>query len=225
MPFLKIFDTSEGAREVEIGQSDIILGRDKTVADVCLKDNSVSRRHAKLYYNGENYYVQDLLSTCGTLLNNKLVDMAVLKDGDNLQLGSTVIEFSLTDFFFLPDNQSNKNTIDFLMSSFRALPSGMKLRYRIIKINPDDIFSSGDTIVIGRGGLLVRECLPAAATEGILELDLIWPDKNSKSLLGEIVAVVERYKVTCIKLHSFPELKFAAIMDKAVRGSWQDITI
>ena len=223
MPFLKIFDTAEGAREVEIGLSEVILGRDKNVANICLKDKSVSRKHAKIFHSGQNYCLQDLNSTCGSLLNNIKIELSVLQSGDNIQLGSTVIEFTEHDSFSLPDEQTNESTIDFLLSSFRMLPSGMTLKYRFVKISPDSIFSSGDTIVVGRGGLLVSECLPVNKGDGILELELVWPDGNKKLLLGEIMAVVDDYQVTCIKLHTFPELKFSALMDKAERGSWIEL--
>ena len=225
MPILKIFDISNGAREVAISGSKIVLGRSKNAADISLIDNTVSRKHAIISYNGQNYTLKDLGSTFGTLLNNKKITEAFLQYGDNIQLGSTVIEFTEGNATNSEEDYFEEGTLDFLSKNFKTLPSGMKLKCRILRVSPQDIFSTGDTIVLGSGGLMISQWLPCSDQDNILELNLIWPDGNSKLLLGEIIAVINKPCITCIKLHVLPELKFAAIMNKVERGVWIDIQI
>lgn len=224
MPLLRIFDISNGAREIDITSSEVILGRSKATADVCLIDNTVSRKHAKISCVGGKYLLNDLGSTFGTLLNNQKIKQAYLQFGDNIQLGSTVIEF-VDGTSLSGDDYFEEGTIDFLTKNFKSLPSGMKLKYRILKISPDDIFSTGDTIILGNGGLMLSQWLPVSSSDNILELKFIWPDGNCKDLLGEVIAVINDPCLTCIKLHALPELKYAAVMDKVERGVWIDLLV
>jgi hypothetical protein len=58
----------------------------------------VSRQHACIFQRGDAVEVQDLASTNGTLLNGERLApyvSALLKDGDQLQLGKLLIEVSM----------------------------------------------------------------------------------------------------------------------------------
>jgi pSer/pThr/pTyr-binding forkhead associated (FHA) protein len=64
--------------------------------DIILPDQYISRRHAQISYEGGTYFLEDLGSTNGTLLNNndiKGTGKQALKDGDNIQLGTTLFKF------------------------------------------------------------------------------------------------------------------------------------
>lgn len=62
-----------------------------------LKDQSISRRHAELTPDGQAWFLRDLASTNGTLLNSKLVTERVqLERGDRITCGSTVFLFDAT---------------------------------------------------------------------------------------------------------------------------------
>jgi diguanylate cyclase (GGDEF)-like protein len=75
-----------------------VIGRSST-ATIRIEDDGVSRRHARVVVQGGEVFVEDLGSANGTLLNgNRIVAKEVLKDGDKLALGSTVIlKFTYTD--------------------------------------------------------------------------------------------------------------------------------
>lgn len=69
------------------------IGRSKA-ADVQITDRYASSIHARLFERGGRYYVEDMNSTNGTLLNGAtLKGEAELIDGDAVQIGDT--EFRL----------------------------------------------------------------------------------------------------------------------------------
>jgi pSer/pThr/pTyr-binding forkhead associated (FHA) protein len=64
--------------------------------DVVIKDPASSRSHARVYEQAGQYYVEDLKSANGTQLNRgTLKGPKVLKSGDQIGIGDTVIEFSV----------------------------------------------------------------------------------------------------------------------------------
>src|SRR5680860_676871 len=71
-----------------------LLGR-LSDCDVTLDDPSVSRRHARIRREGEDYVIEDLRSTNGVRVNGAERDYARLSDGDELELGSVRLSFSL----------------------------------------------------------------------------------------------------------------------------------
>jgi Protein of unknown function (DUF3662)/FHA domain len=76
----------------EITSSRVVLGRSRA-CDVHVPDVNVSRRHAEVRQEGTTYWVVDLDSTNGTVLNGKAVERERLRDGDTITLGSTEIVF------------------------------------------------------------------------------------------------------------------------------------
>jgi diguanylate cyclase (GGDEF)-like protein len=77
---------------------EIIIGRDDN-ADVCLKDDGVSRQHAVLRQREDRQFVlTDLDSRNGTFCNNQPITSELLQEGDRLHLGmSTVVKFGYRD--------------------------------------------------------------------------------------------------------------------------------
>lgn len=223
MALLRVFDVIDGARDYVIGKDPIIIGRERSKVDICLHDIAVSRRHVKIYWLDSLCYVEDLGSSCGTLLNNIPVHVSKISNRDNIQLGTTVIEYR-DDVVEDDIDEQTTDTVDGLMSNFRSLPTKMKLSYRVLKVLADDIFSSGDTIVIGRGGLLLEAYINPVDLRNVFELKIEWPDGNSKMFLGEIVATVKRGSFVCMKLHNVPELKLNTMFDKVARSSWVNVT-
>jgi hypothetical protein len=66
------------------------IGRSKD-ADVRIEDRYASSIHARLFERGGRYFVEDMSSTNGTLLNGAtLKGEAELIDGDTVQIGDTV---------------------------------------------------------------------------------------------------------------------------------------
>ncbi len=77
-------------RRQAIGEQ-FVLGRGHSV-DFQLDDAQVSRRHARIVRRGDDFYVEDLHSRNGTLLNGRRIDGAKkLVFGDRIQLGARVV--------------------------------------------------------------------------------------------------------------------------------------
>jgi pSer/pThr/pTyr-binding forkhead associated (FHA) protein len=77
-------------------QPEITLGRDPG-CDIPLPDDTVSTRHAQLTYHHGQWWLEDLASTNGTLLNKIPVSMpTVITSGDEIRCGSTrlILAFS-----------------------------------------------------------------------------------------------------------------------------------
>lgn len=56
-------------------------------SDIFLDDITVSRRHAEIRKEKEGYVIEDKGSLNGTYLNRERIDLAPLKDGDEIQIG------------------------------------------------------------------------------------------------------------------------------------------
>lgn len=77
-----------------ITKPEVVLGRSRE-ADLRLADANVSRKHAEIRRVGSAYWVADLGSTNGTLVNGKRVTRQQLEDGDRITLGATEVVFEL----------------------------------------------------------------------------------------------------------------------------------
>jgi pSer/pThr/pTyr-binding forkhead associated (FHA) protein len=72
---------------------EISIGRAAGCAVALPDDTFVSQVHARVFRRGDEYWVEDLGSTNGTLVNGrKLTGPAPLRKGDRLQVGRTVLE-------------------------------------------------------------------------------------------------------------------------------------
>jgi pSer/pThr/pTyr-binding forkhead associated (FHA) protein len=78
--------------EMLLEASRISIGREQG-CDIILRDPSVSRQHARLLRVLDHYYLEDLDSTNGTQLNQKSISKHILKDGDQLKIGSFDMRF------------------------------------------------------------------------------------------------------------------------------------
>ena len=70
-----------------------LIGRERTPHGIVLHDPNVSRHHAELSYDGRAWYITDLNSTNGTMVNDTNIDSVELHDGDLLTLGLVNLEF------------------------------------------------------------------------------------------------------------------------------------
>ena len=70
----------------------LVLGR-VAECDLVIDDGKASRRHARIHVEAGVVEVEDLGSSNGTLLNGKPVTRRVLRSGDEIQIGKTVITF------------------------------------------------------------------------------------------------------------------------------------
>ncbi len=78
-------------------QGAVSVGRHER-SDVRLADKSVSRKHAEIYFDGSSYFLRDLGSRYGTMVNRHRIslDAAPLFDGAQIRLGPrSTLEFNL----------------------------------------------------------------------------------------------------------------------------------
>ena len=69
----------------------LVVGRDSASA-IAINDAEVSRKHARLNFQGGKYVIEDLGSTNGTFVNGqRLVSPVVLKAGDVISLGEQIV--------------------------------------------------------------------------------------------------------------------------------------
>jgi hypothetical protein len=62
-------------------------------SDIFLDDITVSRRHAELVRDADQYLVRDVGSLNGTYLNRERIDEATLANGDEVQIGKFKLVF------------------------------------------------------------------------------------------------------------------------------------
>ena len=84
------------ARGVEsqhhFSQTEIMIGRD-TNCDISMMDEALSAHHARLTHHHGQWWLEDLNSTNGTLLNReKLVMPAVVITGDEFKCGNSTFD-------------------------------------------------------------------------------------------------------------------------------------
>ena len=72
--------------ELPIDREWLVIGRGRQ-AEMVLAEPTISRAHAALGFDGECFFVQDLKSTNGTLVNGERQERAALRDEDEIQIG------------------------------------------------------------------------------------------------------------------------------------------
>ncbi len=81
---------------------EVVLGRDATCS-VCIPEQAVSRQHARIYEHGGAFFVKDLGSRNGTLVNGTYVDERALAPGDEVRVGDAIFKFVAEDAnFYVP---------------------------------------------------------------------------------------------------------------------------
>jgi len=73
-------------------RNEIVLGRGAD-CDIQVDRDSVSRRHARVFRDGEAWMVEDLGSTNGSYVNDVPVQRSVLRDADFLKIGAAIFKF------------------------------------------------------------------------------------------------------------------------------------
>jgi pSer/pThr/pTyr-binding forkhead associated (FHA) protein len=69
------------------------LGRAPGCTITLTHDTAISQVHVRLFRQGKGFFLEDLKSTNGTLLNgNKVVSLTRIKKGDRIQIGRSVFE-------------------------------------------------------------------------------------------------------------------------------------
>jgi pSer/pThr/pTyr-binding forkhead associated (FHA) protein len=87
-------------------QAEVTIGRDPA-CECPVEDHAISARHARLAYHHNQWWLEDLDSTNGTLINQeKLAIPTVVVSGDEFSCGKTLFTITLTgDTLRLPERK------------------------------------------------------------------------------------------------------------------------
>jgi tetratricopeptide (TPR) repeat protein len=92
VPVLSV-ETAEGSSDVEVVRDRFVIGR-APGSDVVIPDQAISRSHAALEKRSDGWYVIDLGSGNGTILNGERISEAQILDGDVFTVGNADITFT-----------------------------------------------------------------------------------------------------------------------------------
>lgn len=93
---LRIHTEGQAARTVRVNQDSFLIGRLHD-CDLCLPFSEVSRYHTRITRVGDEWLVEDMESTNGTLLNQfRLTEPQSLRQGDVIQVGNAFLAVSLS---------------------------------------------------------------------------------------------------------------------------------
>lgn len=94
MARLIVIKGADEGKQFDLPEKTVGIGRERT-NPICLHDTEVSRRHAEVTPIGDGTYrLSDIGSANGTLVNTRTVQDAVLRSGDHVQIGQTILVFS-----------------------------------------------------------------------------------------------------------------------------------
>jgi pSer/pThr/pTyr-binding forkhead associated (FHA) protein len=77
----------------ELSADSLVIGRGRA-ADLKVHSEDLSRTHARLIRIDDEYTLEDLDSRNGVFLNGLRVHAAVLRDGDQVQLGDIIFRYA-----------------------------------------------------------------------------------------------------------------------------------
>jgi pSer/pThr/pTyr-binding forkhead associated (FHA) protein len=89
---LHVIEGPDAGKKTRFKTVRMVVGRGKDV-DLRLTDQSVSRRHLELIHGDSGTLLRDLGGASGTKVNDERVEEKVLKHGDEIEIGRTVLKF------------------------------------------------------------------------------------------------------------------------------------
>ena len=92
-PTIEVVTGLANEKVFNLGQEKLSIGRSNYNALV-LDDEKVSRSHAEIHFEDGYYVVEDLNSTNGVQVNDQLIHKMLLKSGDRITLGDSVLLFT-----------------------------------------------------------------------------------------------------------------------------------
>ena len=93
MPRLIVIRGADEGKQFELAEGVHSVGRD-AANRIRLHDTEVSRRHAEFRQTDDGYRLTDVGSANGCFVNNQPVTDALLKPGDQVQIGQTLLVYS-----------------------------------------------------------------------------------------------------------------------------------
>ncbi len=91
--YLEITGSEEKDGIFELGESSVVIGR-STECDIQLGVQNVSRKHARVFLQNEEYLIEDMESTNGVFVNGIKVVRCVLRNNDQIEIGGVKLVFN-----------------------------------------------------------------------------------------------------------------------------------
>jgi|GEM_PF-710680 len=105
MPNLIVKDQDGSESYFPLEKDIVVLGKDDLEAgirnDINFNDITVSRRHARIIKNGEDYFIEDLGSKNRTFVNGQEIKKTKLRHGDKITIGLTTCFFEAEGITFV----------------------------------------------------------------------------------------------------------------------------
>jgi phosphoserine phosphatase RsbU/P len=134
VPARLVVHDGEASRTVTIDSVPFTIGR-QADRNLAISNAQVSRQHAVIHHDDDGYFVQDLGSRHGTLINGERKENARLKSGDRIQLGASGIVL----VFHLEQDHSSARA---LLSRISAAPTGTELEKLSLFLQAAQSFNS-----------------------------------------------------------------------------------
>src|SRR5436190_5666522 len=81
----------QGSEYALSDSGEMLVGRSGDV-QIVLSEDMVSRRHARIAFDGQRITIEDLGSTNGTFVNGEKIKRADLKEGDRVLIGTSILK-------------------------------------------------------------------------------------------------------------------------------------
>lgn len=94
-PQIKISNLTSG-ESMFFSLNEMFIGRSDLAHIQLFNDDSVSNMHARIYLKANNWWVEDLQSTNGTLINQEpMITPTLITSGDQISCGKSTIEITI----------------------------------------------------------------------------------------------------------------------------------
>lgn len=95
-PILILVQPPDG-RSMRYRSLEVVIGRSQG-CDAVIPDPTLSGKHARFSYHHQHWWLEDLQTTNGTLLNGQMITTpVVITDGDSIQCGRVRLEVILEE--------------------------------------------------------------------------------------------------------------------------------
>ncbi len=92
MAKLEIVNGARGGHTIPLAPVQYVIGSDDA-SSITIPDPDVEWSHARIYWERDRYWVEDLQSRAGVLVNNRRVLHRALGDADEIQIGAVRLKF------------------------------------------------------------------------------------------------------------------------------------
>jgi diguanylate cyclase (GGDEF)-like protein len=86
----------ELGKRAALGHGTFEIGRSSR-SDLPIDQESISRHHARITFDGQRHLIEDLGSTNGTFVNDQSSKRSILRDGDQIKVGRSILKYMSGD--------------------------------------------------------------------------------------------------------------------------------